>query len=202
MVKHSIIHSHFKKYDPILFSLVENSPIEQLTPRLPKEYFVSLCREIIGQQLSGRVADVIFSRFEDLFRTKVITPKEILRVSHETLRGIGMSRAKVRYVKDLAEKVDSHSLDLGALTDMSEGEVIAVLTEINGVGPWTAEMFLMFTLGREDVFSYGDLGLKKAIKELYGLKKDPTKKEMERLSGKWKPYRTYAALALWKFKDR
>lgn len=202
MVKDSRIRAHFKKNDPILFSVIADAPLPVVIPRLPSEYFISLCRTIIGQQLSTNVADVIFSRFEGLFHIQTITPRDILSVSDETLRTIGMSGAKVRFVKDMAQKVHEGIVDLSALTNMPEKEVGDVLTTIKGVGPWTAEMFCMFTLGREDVFSFGDLGLKRAIQELYKLQKEPSHRTMERLSRVWKPYRTYAALALWKFKDR
>lgn len=197
-----IIRAHFRKNDPILYSVMADQPLEVIAARPPSEYFISLCRTIIGQQLSTTVADVIFARFEGLFRIHTITPRDILRVSDEALRAIGMSGAKVKFVKDLAQRVHDGRVDLPALTNKPEKEVGDVLTTIKGVGPWTAEMFCMFTLGREDVFSFGDLGLKRAIQELYSLRKEPSRRTMERLSGVWKPYRTYAALALWNFKDR
>lgn len=199
MVKNRI-RSHFQTQDPILFSVLD--PIEPVVPRHPSTYFVSLCRAIIGQQLSTTVADVIFSRFETLFKGKPIEPDVILAVSDEALRKIGMSGAKVKFIKDAAAKVQSGEVVFSALSTMNEAEVIETLTKIKGVGPWTAEMFCMFTLGREDVFSFGDLGLKRAIQELYSLKTEPSVRTMTRLSNRWKPYRTYAALALWKFKDR
>ncbi|MBI5019252.1 DNA-3-methyladenine glycosylase 2 family protein [Candidatus Gottesmanbacteria bacterium] len=201
MVKSSPILAHFREHDPVLFSLF-TSPPKRLTAEPPKAYFESLCRTIIGQQLSTTVADVIYGRFEALFDKKEITPKTVLNTPDESLRKIGMSGAKARFVKDLATKVANKDITLTALTTMGEQEVIATLTTIKGVGPWTAEMFLMFTLGREDVFSFGDLGLKRAIQELYKLKREPSKHYMQKLSRKWSPYRTYAALALWDFKDR
>jgi len=201
MVKSSPILAHFRDHDPVLFSLF-TSPPAVLVPKHPRTYFESLCRTIIGQQLSTTVADVIYTRFVALFHKKAITPKAVLNLSDEKLRGIGMSGAKVRFVKDLATKVLSKDIDLAALTTMGEPEVIATLTTIKGVGPWTAEMFLMFTLGREDVFSFGDLGLKRAIQTLYKLRSEPTTPYMQRISKRWSPFRTYAALALWEFKDR
>ena len=201
MVKSSPILTHFRDHDPILFSLF-TSPPETLVAHHPRTYFESLCRTIIGQQLSTTVADVIFARFTTLFGKKAITPKAVLRLADEKLRSIGMSGAKVRFVKDLATRVENKDILLASLTTMGEREVIATLTTIKGVGPWTAEMFLMFTLGREDVFSFGDLGLKRAIQTLYKLRREPTVAYMQRLSKRWSPYRTYAALALWEFKDR
>lgn len=201
MVKSSPILTHFREHDPVLFSVFTSAP-ELVTASPPRAYFESLCRTIIGQQLSTTVADVIYGRFAALFGKKAITPKAVLATSDESLRRIGMSGAKVRFVKDLAAKVANKEIILSALTTMGEEEVIATLTRIKGVGPWTAEMFLMFTLGREDVFSFGDLGLKRAIQELYKLKHEPSVAYMQKLSRKWSPYRTYAALALWDFKDR
>ena len=105
---------------------------------------------------------------------------------------------KVKYIKDLAQKTLDKTLDLSKLTNMTDGDVLTELTKVKGIGPWTAEMFLMFTLGREDVFSHGDLGLKNAIKKLYGFKKDPSKKQVEKIVNKWSPYRTFACRILWK----
>lgn len=201
MAKRSPILTHFRDHDPVLFSLFR-SPPEILVPKHPRTYFVNLCRTIIGQQLSTTVADVIYARFAALFNKKAITPTAVLRIPDEALRRIGMSGAKVRFVKDLAMKVVNKDIRLATLMTMEEKDVIATLTTIKGVGPWTAEMFLMFTLGREDVFSYGDLGLKRAIQALYKLRGEPSVRYMQRLSKRWSPFRTYAALALWEFKDR
>lgn len=201
MGKSSAILTHFRNADPVLFSVFASAP-EVLVPEDPRTYFVSLCRTIIGQQLSTTVAEVIAGRFAALFGRKEITPKAVLGLSEETLRGIGMSGAKVRFVKDLAAKVANKDIVLEHLAAMNEQEVVTTLTTIKGVGPWTAEMFLMFTLGREDVFSYGDLGLKRAIQTLYKLRHEPSAAFMQKLSRRWSPYRTYAALALWEFKDR
>ncbi|MEK9143248.1 MAG: DNA-3-methyladenine glycosylase 2 family protein [Patescibacteria group bacterium] len=159
---------------------------------------MDLCDDIIGQQLSSKVADVLIVRFHKLFPGNRITPRAVLALSEETLRGTGMSWSKTRFIRDLAQHVLTKSIQLDQLAKLSDQDVIKELTKVKGIGPWTAEMFLMFTLGREDVFSYGDLGLRNAIKKLYGFKKDPTIKQMEKIVNKWKPYRTYAARILWK----
>lgn len=190
--------NHFQIVDPILFSVASIVMLEDRDVRLPDDYFVSLCENIIGQQLSGKVSDVIFARFEKLFPKKNITPRTVLKLSEEKLRTTGMSWSKTRFIRDLAQKVLDTSVRLDHLSTLPDEEVIKELTKVKGIGPWTAEMFLMFTLGREDIFSYGDLGLKNAIKKLYGFKKDPTIKQMEKIVNKWKPYRTYAARILWK----
>lgn len=189
---------HFQTVDPILYSLFKKHPSIEIKPEKSSAYFKKLCGEIIGQQLSGRVADVLFERFEKLFPKKMVTPKRVLSVSEETLRGTGMSWSKARFIRDLAQKVLAKLVKLDQLAQLPDVDVIGELTKVKGIGPWTAEMFLMFTLGREDVFSYGDLGLRKAIKKHYGFKKDPTAKQMEKITKKWKPYRTYAARILWK----
>lgn len=188
---------HFKKVDPILYSAAINFKVETHSPKDPSEYFYALCRSIVGQQLSGRVADVIFGRFLKLFPKKNPTPEKILKLKEEEIREVGMSYAKIRSLKDLAQKVKTRELEIERLEKLTDEEVLAQLIRVKGVGPWTAEMFLMFTLGREDLFSHGDLGLKNGIKKLYGLE-NPSREEIEKLSSKWSPYRTYASLVLWK----
>ncbi|MEK7543519.1 MAG: DNA-3-methyladenine glycosylase [Patescibacteria group bacterium] len=192
------VNHHFQSVDPILFSVSQIIVVEDPEVRTPGEYFVHLCENIIGQQLSGKVADVLTARFYKLFSNKNVTPRTVLQKSEEELRATGMSWSKTRFIRDLAQKVLDRSVQLDTLAQLSDQEVVGELIKVKGIGPWTAEMFLMFTLGREDVFSYGDLGLKNAMKKLYGFKKDPTIKQMEKIVNKWKPYRTYAARILWK----
>lgn len=189
---------HFRKVDPILYSLFKKFPSLEIRSESPKNYFKKLCGEIIGQQLSGKVADVIYARFEKLFPRKHVTPVEVLKLSEQALRDTGMSWSKTRFIRDLARQVVTKSVRLETLSNLTDTDVIKELTGVKGIGPWTAEMFLMFSLGREDVFSYGDLGLRNAMKKLYGFKKDLTIKQMEKIVNKWKPYRTYAARILWK----
>ena len=200
MVKKDIL-AHFQAVDPILYSLVEKVTLPPISKRKPEQYFHHLCHEIIGQQLSGKVADVICARFDRLFPKGRATPQTVLKTSGETLRKTGMAWSKTRSIRDLAQKVAAKLVSLAKLDKLSNAEVIAELTKVKGIGPWTAEMFLMFTLGREDVFSFGDLGLKKAIMKLYNLKHEPSQKKLAQLSNKWSPYRTHAALVLWKSLD-
>lgn len=195
------IHAHFESADRKILTLLQTIPLDDIRPRAPSEYFESLCREIIGQQLSGNVADVIFARFETLVGKKKVAPEVVLALSKDALRGIGMSWSKVRYICDLADKVKNKEVILSRLPLLDDAGVIRELTKIKGIGPWTAEMFLMFTLGREDVFSLGDLGLKRGIQKLYGLPKEPTVKQMQKISSRWSPYRTIAARLLWRYKD-
>jgi len=195
------ILAHFKKADPIIYAVMKDIDFNKwLAPRIKKRtargYFYALCREIIGQQLSGRVADIIIARFRDLFPGSRITPQAVLRLKDEKLRGVGMSWSKVSFIKDLASKVENKEIQLTALSGLDDEEVVRELTEIKGIGPWTAEMFLIFTLGRENIFSYGDLGLRKALCRLYN-KKNPSLKQKARIVDRWSPYKSYGSIALW-----
>lgn len=199
--KYSQILNHFKKRDPKIHEVMKTIDFnKRLNPDRKAgqkiNYFSSLCREIVGQQLSGKAADTIHKRFMDLFLGKEFSPKNILEIDDKKLRASGMSWAKVRYVKDLAQKAESGELDLDQLHKFKDVEVVEKLTTIKGIGAWTAEMFLIFTLGREDVFSFGDLGLKKGIGKIYGVK-NPTKIKIEKIISKWAPYKTYGSIALW-----
>ena len=192
------IKAHFRKVDPILFGVINK--IELVSRQLPNsdQYFEELCDSIVSQQLAGRAAETIFNRFKSLFPKSKITPAKTLRLKDEDLRKVGLSRAKAAYIKDLAQRVNSGELNLEKISQLSDEEVITELTKVKGIGRWTAEMFLMFTLGREDIFSVGDLGLNNAIVRLYGLKDKPTKVYLEELSFKWSPYRSMACRILWK----
>lgn len=174
--------------------------LPEITPRKPREYFASLCVEIINQQLSNKAADSIEKRFTELFPRKRILPDVVLQLSGESLRNTGVSWSKVQYIKDLAKKADSREVALSQLSHLGDEEVIQELTKVKGIGRWTAEMFLMFTLARPDIFSFGDLGLRRAIKKLYRLR-DPAREELETITFKWSPYRTFASRILWKVVD-
>jgi DNA-3-methyladenine glycosylase II len=179
--------NHFKAVDPVLFKAGQQVK-HLLTPIDPKptnQYFVNLCENIIGQQLSGKAADTIWGRIVQLVGK--ILPENILAIHDENFRAAGCSWAKIKYIKDLANK----NLDFSDFPELSDTEIKNRLIEVKGIGPWTAEMFLIFTMGRPDVFSYGDLGLKNAMKKLPGLQKP----EM------WSPYRSYACRILWKSLD-
>ena len=190
------IKNHFKNVDPVLYKAIKN--LYLLEKAAPKDYFAKLCAEIINQQLSDKASATIYKRFQKLFPDEKITPERTLNLTHQELRGTGTSNAKVRFIKSLAEKVVNKEVKLEKLDSRTDEEVIKELTKIKGIGPWTAEMFIMFSLARADVFSHGDLGLKKAIKKLYGFKKDPTRKHIENITKKWSPYRTYACTVLWR----
>lgn len=158
----------------------------------------------MSQQLSTKVATVIHNRFLALYGEKEPTPQQILDTPSETLRGIGLSNAKVSYVKNVAQFEMDMGMDHKKLNKMENEEVIIYLTQIKGVGRWTVEMLLMFALGREDVFAIDDLGIQNAMIKLYKLDREDKKKFREdllRISKKWSPYRTYACKHLWTWKD-
>lgn len=192
---------HFKKVDPVMHGLAKRAgELEEIVPRPAARLFHALCGEIVAQQLSSVVARVIFKRFAALFPKGKVTPKALLGFSEETLRATGMSWAKARYLRDVADKITCKKVKLTALGALSDEEAIRELTKIKGIGRWTAEMFLMFSLGREDVFSHGDLGLRKALWKHYHAEK-LSSKQVEKITAAWSPYRTWAARILWKLND-
>jgi DNA-3-methyladenine glycosylase II len=192
------ILNHFKKNDPMLYSyFLKIGTLEPIKKDTPGNYFSRLCREIIGQQLSDKSSEAILLRFTKLFSNRRARPSDVIDLPHETLRKTGMSHAKARYVRNLAEAILGGELDVSRLDRLTDREVIAELIKVKGIGPWTSEMFLMFVLGREDIFSHGDLGLRKGIKKIYKFKKDPTKKQIENIISRWSPYKTYASRVLW-----
>lgn len=194
--------SHFKKNDPILHRAIDVFPKPMRDgPEVKKDLFESLCRTITGQQLSGKAAQSIWEKFRTLFPRKKPTAKHILNLTDEQLRASGISYAKINSVKDLSERVANRSLQLNTLRDAEEHVTREHLQAVKGIGPWTSEMFLMFAIGHEDVFSPGDLGLQKGIQKIYELKKLPTKDEIEKRAILWSPYRTYAACAIWTILD-
>ena len=163
-----------------------------------------LCNSIMSQQLSTKVADVFKKRFLALYKGKNPTAKQISETAFETLRSIGLSNAKANYVLNVSRFFLEEKITDSRLHKMSNEELIKYLTQIKGVGQWTVEMILMFTLGREDVFAVDDLGIQQAICKLYNI--DPTdkkamKEKMLKISEKWRPYRTYACRYLWGWKD-
>lgn len=172
--------------------------------KLHKNIPVRLMASIMSQQLSTKVAKVIFHRFLDLYDKKEPKPQQVLDSSFEELRGIGLSNAKVNYVQNVAAFCIEHKITDKKLLKMSNEEIIELLTQIKGVGKWTVEMLLMFSLGRADVFAVDDLGIQQAMVQLYKLdtsNKKQLKEQMLAISAKWSPYRTYACLHLWKWKD-
>ena len=173
-----------------------------LQPR--NNIYLHLCYSIMSQQLSTKVADVFHRRFLDLYKGKEPTAKQISVTPFETLRGIGLSNAKANYVLNVSRFFIEEKITDTKLNKMSNEELIKYLSKIKGVGQWTVEMILMFTLGREDIFAVDDLGIQQAICKLYKVDstdKKAMKERMLKISAKWSPYRTYACRYLWGWKD-
>ena len=161
----------------------------------------ALARAIVGQQLSTKAARSIWEKLRLQFGGETPDPAALLRKRPQTLRKAGLSNAKVEFLRDLARRVKDGSLDLGRLEELPDEDVVAELIEVKGIGSWTAEMFLIFHLGRPDVVSAGDLGIRRAIQIAYGMDDLPGPEELERIAEEWRPHRTLACLYLWRSLD-
>ncbi len=180
--------------------LVEKINLRPLRPE--RNRFRALVEAIISQQLSNSAASSITNRFRALFPGKAFpTPEDVSKTSLSKLRKAGLSAAKANYLKDLARRIVKKEINLRNFHLFSNEEVIELLIKVNGIGRWTAEMFLMFALDRPDVFSSGDLGLRNAIIELYRFRHTPSPKDLEEFSLRWQPYRTLACRYLWASRD-
>ncbi len=194
------ISDHFAVADPKILKVLTTVNLDEwFEDRSSEDHFYNLTRNIIYQQLAGKAASTIFGRFEQLVGGKV-KPKKIVQFEDQAFRDCGLSWAKAKYVKDLASKVISREVILENIDTLDDQSVITELTKVRGIGRWTAEMFLMFTLHRPNIFSYGDLGLKNGFAKLYGIK-DPTVKDIEAVVDNWAPYKTYGSIALWHYLD-
>jgi DNA-3-methyladenine glycosylase II len=189
---------HLKKSDPVLRALVERVGPCRIEHRDPS--FDMLVRSIVYQQLSGKVAAVIFGRLLAAVKGD-LTPRRVLRLPHERMRALGLSNQKATYIRDLAERTKSGEVDFAALPGMSDEQVIETLTRVKGIGVWTAQMFLIFALKRMDVLPVGDLGVRSAIKKAYGLAELPKPVDMEELARAWRPYCSVASWYLWRSLD-
>lgn len=190
---------HLQK-DPVMKALIQtHGPMPGLTPS--ENLFADLVEAIANQQLSEKAGATIFNRFKGLFGTRRFPkPQHILDIPDQNIRDAGLSWSKIRYIKGLSEIIHQKKIDLKKLFVLSDGEVIDTLITIKGVGRWTAEMILIFSLNRPDVFSMGDLGLRTAVSKLYCVDRDNLKK-IETISLRWKPFRSYASRYLWKSLD-
>jgi len=185
--------------DPLLRPVIRRAGPCALAPQT--KYFELLVASIISQQLSTKVADVIFRRFTDLFPGRRFpTPDEVLEVPNETLRAIGLSNGKVSFIKDLAAKTSDRTIVLSKIARMDDDDVIEMLTQVKGIGVWTVHMFLIFSLGRLDVLPVGDLGIRKGVQLIYELDHLPVAGEIEELAdrNRWRPYRSVASWYLWR----
>jgi len=193
--------THLNK-DKLLKTIIAGQQPYELVKK--KGVYLHLCASIMSQQLNTKVATIIYNRFLDLYKKKKPTARQIVDTPIETLKSIGLSNAKANYVQNVCRFFIEEKITDARLHKMSNEEVIKYLSKIKGVGQWTVEMILMFTLGREDVFAVDDLGIQNSIKKLYkleGLDKKALREKMLQISESWSPYRTYACRYLWGWKD-
>ena len=190
--------------DPVMARLIDDHHEivrRDLRRDRPGDAYGALLRSIVGQQLSTKAAATIYGRMLELFGGHPPTPKQLLKVDPDKIRAAGLSRPKIAYLRDLAQHVEEGTLELEHLPDLPDEEVAEQLTAIKGLGQWTADMFLMFHLGRPDVLPVGDQGIRRAVQVEYRLRKLPDAKRLEKIARPWRPYRTLACLYLWSSLD-
>ena len=193
-----------READPVMARLVEEHGTvvrRDLKRERPGDAYGALLRSIVGQQRSTKAAATIYGRMLELFGGHAPTPRQLLEVDPDSIRAAGLSRPKISYLRDLAVHVEEGRLDLEHLPELSDEEVSAQLTDIKGLGQWTADMFLMFHLRRPDILPVGDQGIRRAVQVEYRLRKLPDAKRLETIARPWRPYRTLACLYLWSSLD-
>ena len=190
---------HLRAQDPILGQVISRVGPCQLKPK--RHRFRILLGAIIGQQISTSAAQTIRQRVERLVRPGVPTPSKMAKIADSQLRSAGLSRQKVSYVRDLVDQSLAGNIHYRDFSRMTDREVIQNLVQVKGIGEWTAQMFLIFHLGRLDVLPVGDLGVRNGFRDAYGLDDLPNNETMERIAEPWKPYRSIGAWYLWRFKD-
>ena len=202
-MNHEHAHQHIAATDPRIAALIARSLRYNIKPAPLIRPFDALAESIAYQQLSGKAAATIFGRVRALYpRRKYLDPEKILATPDESFRAAGLSRSKIAAVKDLAAKtIDGTVPSARAIARMSDEEIILRLTEVRGIGRWTAEMLLLFDLGRPDVWPVDDYGVRKGFAKIFGRRKLPTPKELMKLGEKWRPYRSVAAWYFWRALD-
>jgi 3-methyladenine DNA glycosylase/8-oxoguanine DNA glycosylase len=193
--------THLRKVDPKLSAVIDIVGRCTFEPAEHLAHFTAISRSIVFQQLSGKAASTIYGRFASLFPDETPVAHELLGISDEQLRGAGLSRQKIGYLRDFATRVNSGEMPIDTLDELSDDEIIAALISVKGIGRWTAQMFLMFRLGRPDVLPDLDLGIQKGIQRAYRMRKLPTPKRVLEVGAKWAPYRTIASWYLWRSLD-
>jgi len=192
-------HHHFRRHDPVLHGVIRQVGPYRLKPS--RDRFGMLVRSIISQQISVGAARAIRGRLEALLGPAGIKPEPIARLSIAKLRSVGLSPQKASYVHDLSAKVQSGSVNLARIGRLPDEEVIAELIEVKGIGRWTAQMFLIFALGREDVFPIDDFGVRAAISRLYEFKEAPPRPVLMEIGQRWSPYASIASWYCWRYLD-
>ena len=190
---------HLKKADPVLAGIIERVGPYAIEYREP--VFQTLVRSIVYQQLSGKVASVIYGRLRDAVGEDPMTPAGILRLRTPTLRKAGLSKQKAEYIRDLAKRTQSGEIDFNGCLELSDDELIERFTVVKGIGVWTVQMFLIFALRRPNVLPVADLGVRAAIKRAYNLPELPKPDEMHRIAESWHPYCSIASWYLWRSLD-
>lgn len=192
---------YLAKNDPVLAPIITETGLAEFEPHT--DYYAALVNSIIGQQLSVKAAASIKKRFRDLYDGALPTPEAILKTTTEDLRGVGFSGAKVKYVHDLAEHILDGRITFDRLAEQSNDEIIAELTDVKGIGEWTAHMFLMFCVGRLDVLPVGDLGVRNGVRALYAFPEVPSPQQVTEVAArnKWHPYESVASWYIWRSLD-
>ncbi len=194
---YTIAKKHLSKADPKLSLVIKRVGPCRLHAVAPRDPFEALCMSIASQQLSTKAAATIFGRFCDLFPDRKPTPERVMTLTDEEIRAAGFSRPKISFIRDLALHVLDGRLDLTGLKKHPDEEVMRQLVAVKGIGRWTAEIYLMFRLGRPDILPADDLGLMNAVQRAYGLRKRPDAKRLRKIGEAWKPYRSIASWYLW-----
>ena len=197
-VNHRKALNHLRRVDPVMSGVIDRVGRCTLMPRTEWTHFDALVRSIVYQQLSGKAAATIHGRVLGLIGDGAEAPRKIVATPHEALRSAGLSTAKANYVRNLAGHVLDGSLPVESLHELSDEEVIAALTQVKGIGRWSAQMFLMFRLGRPDVLPELDLGVQKGMQKAYGLRKLPTPAQVLRRGARWAPFRTVGSWYMWR----
>ena len=187
---------HLRRADPVMRDVIKRAG--PFAMRRHRNRFRALVFSILGQQISGKAAASIRARLVDYVKPGQISPETIARLNAKKLRSVGVSPQKASYLLDLAQRVASRELRLDRLSRMPDEEVIEALVQVKGIGVWTAQMFLMFSLGRLDVFPHDDLGVRIAIRNLYGLDELPTKEVSHKIAAPWRPYASVASWYCWR----
>lgn len=190
---------HLSRADPVMRGIVKRVGACELRPGSRGDHFTTLARAIVGQQLSTKAAGTIWGRVVALHSSSRLRPADVLEIADARLREAGMSNAKVAYLKDLAAKVEAKELNLSSLPRRPDEEIVDTLTSVKGIGRWTVEMFLIFRLGRPDVWPVGDLGIRNAITRAYAV--DPTNANLNAVGERLRPWRSVAAWYLWRTLD-